>query len=106
MRLIRDDFAGPGGWDEGLRLLGVTDHVVGFEWDRSACLTAKAEQIAEGPPMSHAGHKRLVYGIESDDLGRVEELTSMFVGKLFYTDDGREGVESFIERREPRFSGR
>ena len=42
MRLIRDDFAGPGGWDEGLRLLGVTDHVVGFEWDRSACLTAKA----------------------------------------------------------------
>lgn len=42
MRLIRDDFAGPGGWDEGLRLLGVTDHVVGFEWDRSACLTATA----------------------------------------------------------------
>ena len=42
MRLIRDVFAGPGGWDEGLRLLGVTDHVVGFEWDRSACLTAKA----------------------------------------------------------------
>ena len=42
MTTIRDDFAGPGGWDEGLRLLGVTDHVVGFEWDRSACLTAKA----------------------------------------------------------------
>lgn len=42
MRLIRDDFAGPGGWDEGLRLLGVTDHVVGFEWGRSACLTATA----------------------------------------------------------------
>jgi len=42
MTTIRDDFAGPGGWDEGLRLLGVNDHVVGFEWDRSACLTAKA----------------------------------------------------------------
>lgn len=42
MRLIRDDFAGPGGWDEGLRLLGISEHVVGFEWDRFACLTAKA----------------------------------------------------------------
>ena len=47
-RLIRDDFAGPGGWDEGLRLLGVTDHVVGFEWDKAACHTAKA-----------AGHTRV-----------------------------------------------
>lgn len=87
------------------RDLGVVLEVVpSEELMERACLLA--EQIAEGPPMSHAGHKRLVYGIESDDLGRVEELTSMFVGKLFYTDDGREGVESFIERREPRFSGR
>ena len=31
--MILDGFAGPGGWDEGLRLLGRTD-VVGIEWDR------------------------------------------------------------------------
>lgn len=67
---------------------------------------AFAESIAEGPPLSHAAHKRLVYGIEADDLARVEELTPLYVGKLFYTEDGREGVESFVERREPRFSGR
>jgi 2-(1,2-epoxy-1,2-dihydrophenyl)acetyl-CoA isomerase len=65
-----------------------------------------AQVIAEGPPMSHAGHKRLVYSIEEDDLARVQELTSMFVGKLFYTEDGREGVRSFLDRREPRFEGR
>lgn len=36
-----DLFAGPGGWDEGLRLLGVT-RVLGFEKDETACATAGA----------------------------------------------------------------
>ena len=44
---IIDLFAGPGGWDEGLRMIGRED-VLGIEWDESACLTAEA-----------AGHKRL-----------------------------------------------
>ncbi len=87
------------------RDLGIVLEVVpAEELLQRACVIA--EQIADGPPMSHAGHKRLVYGVESGDLGRVEELTSMFVGKLFYTEDGREGVQSFIERREPKFTGR
>ena len=40
MKII-DLFAGPGGWDEGLRLLGRED-VIGVEWDASACATAQA----------------------------------------------------------------
>lgn len=47
-RFIRDDFAGPGGWSEGLRLLGLDDVLeVGVELDLAAALTARA-----------AGHKR------------------------------------------------
>jgi DNA (cytosine-5)-methyltransferase 1 len=45
--LIVDLFAGPGGWDEGLALLGRSD-VVGLEWDAAACKTAKT-----------AGHARI-----------------------------------------------
>lgn len=41
-----DDFAGPGGWDEGARMVGLT--TVGIEWDMAACQTAKA-----------AGHARI-----------------------------------------------
>lgn len=37
--MIHDLFAGPGGWDEGLRLLGRRD-VVGYELDADACETA------------------------------------------------------------------
>jgi DNA (cytosine-5)-methyltransferase 1 len=47
MHRILDLFAGPGGWDTGLRLLGRAD-VLGFEWDTAACETARA-----------AGHLRL-----------------------------------------------
>lgn len=40
--MILDLFAGPGGWDEGLRLLGREDDAVGLEWDEAACLTRAA----------------------------------------------------------------
>lgn len=38
--LVLDGFAGPGGWSEGLRLLGLRD--VGLEWDTAACRTRAA----------------------------------------------------------------
>lgn len=41
-----DDFAGPGGWDEGARMIGL--RTVGIEHDHTACLTAVA-----------AGHARI-----------------------------------------------
>jgi DNA (cytosine-5)-methyltransferase 1 len=44
---VVDLYAGPGGWDEGMRMLGMTS-VVGIEWDHAACLTAVA-----------AGHQRI-----------------------------------------------
>lgn len=50
---IRDDFAGPGGWSEGLRLLGLTE--VGVEFDADACATARA-----------AGHARWLADVTSD----------------------------------------
>lgn len=45
--MILDLFAGPGGWDEGLRSIGRTD-TVGLEWEPWACRTAQA-----------AGHARI-----------------------------------------------
>jgi enoyl-CoA hydratase/carnithine racemase len=65
-----------------------------------------ARQVAQNAPLAIAAAKRLVYLPHEEDLARVEELTNMFVGKLFDTEDGREGARSFMERREPSFQGR
>jgi len=65
-----------------------------------------ADLIAQGPPLGLAATKRLAYQNEFDDLARVQDLTGQFVQHLFRTEDGVEGVNSFLERREPDFQGR
>ena len=65
--MIIDTFAGPGGWDQGLRMVGRSD-VVGLEWDAAACATAKA-----------AGHARIrcdVATYPTDAFGAVEGFIS------------------------------
>jgi DNA (cytosine-5)-methyltransferase 1 len=39
--LVEEDFAGPGGFDEGARLIGL-DGIIGYEHDKAACATARA----------------------------------------------------------------
>lgn len=55
-RLVVDGFAGPGGWSEGLRMLGLRD--IGLEWDAAACGTRKA-----------AGHLTIRVDVSSFVLG-------------------------------------
>jgi enoyl-CoA hydratase len=65
-----------------------------------------AQEIAANPPLAV---RRLKEGLRRaldpdwDDLGR---WVSSSLGELFRTEDHKEGVASFIEKREPRFVGR
>lgn len=52
---IRDDCSGPGGWSEGLRILGLRE-TVGVEFDAMAVATARA-----------AGHSRWQIDVRSDE---------------------------------------
>ena len=57
--MIIDIFAGPGGWDEGLLTLGRSD-VIGIEWEKYACATARA-----------AGHRRAQADVSTLDPTRL-----------------------------------
>lgn len=60
--MILDLFAGPGGWSEGARMVGLSE--VGLEWDHAACMTAVA-----------AGHPRIRCDVAAYP-------TAPFVGKV------------------------
>lgn len=58
MSMIVDQFAGPGGWDEGIRDAGYAGCLVGFDIDEWACRTAVA-----------AGHPRVMADVSRVPLG-------------------------------------
>ncbi len=64
-----------------------------------------ATQIAKGPPLGMAASKRVIYMNEEANLSRVVDFTSLTIDSLFVSDDGVEGVRSFMERRDPIFKG-
>jgi enoyl-CoA hydratase len=65
-----------------------------------------AQEIAANPPLAV---QRLKAGLRKaldpdwDDLGR---WVSASLGELFRTEDHKEGVAAFLEKREPRYVGR
>lgn len=60
--LIREDFAGPGGWDTGARLLGLTEDIAGVEYAGPPDISAAARVAVA------AGHKRWVADVQSGEV--------------------------------------
>jgi len=67
---------------------------------------ALAAAIMQGSPFSHARIKALVYeGLGSDVAPHMARHTQA-LAECFRSADHHEGVSAFLERREPRFTGR
>ena len=65
-----------------------------------------AKVIASKAPLSVRGAKRVVHEGQDLDLKRAMDLELSVYNHLFTTQDRREGVASFNERRTPVFEGR
>lgn len=63
-----------------------------------------ASNVASGPRLAI---KAIVRCVDATELGFAEgmEVEAAEVSRLFETADGREGVNAFVEKRPPRFTG-
>lgn len=67
---------------------------------------ALAEQIAKGPPISIKLSKQLLYYELHKDLEAHLDMTAAYQTMCHCSEDHREGVAAWREKREPRFQGR
>ena len=76
----------------------------------SAEVHAKAEalalRIADGPPLVHRLVKRAVYASADGDLAAALDREAAGQLQLLGSEDFREGVTAFLQKRSPRFQGR
>lgn len=85
--------------------IGLVSRTVAHE-DLLPTALALATKIAERPPLAVQKIKeglRLAVDPDWDDLGR---WVATSLSALFRTEDHREGVQSFLEKRPPVFTGR
>jgi len=90
--------------DEALRI-GLVSRVVPHERVLPEAL-ALADQIAANPPLAVRKLKAGLARALDPDWDQLGRWVSTSLAELFRTEDHREGVRAFLEKRPPRFEGR
>jgi enoyl-CoA hydratase len=85
--------------------IGLVGRVVDDEQLLPAALEL-AGRIAANPPLAVAALKRGLRRALDPDWTDLGVWVSTTLGELFATEDHREGVRSFLEKRKPRYVGR
>lgn len=85
--------------------IGMVDRVVGPERLEEETMKL-ASSIAAGPPLPIRELKKAVYAAATNTLDEQLTLEGTTQKRAFLTEDAREGIEAFFEKRPPRFRGR
>jgi len=84
--------------------LGLVNQVVAPEELESATLQL-AERLRAAPPIALAAAKHAVYMSQAAELEEMLRYETEVQLRCFDSDDGHEGVQAFLEKREPKFTG-
>ncbi len=88
---------------EAMRL-GIVNQVVAPE-DLASATQQLAERLRAAPPIALAAAKHAVYMSQAAELEEMLRYETEAQMRCFDSDDGHEGVNAFLEKREPRFTG-
>jgi len=84
---------------------GLTNYLVSPE-ELEAKTMELARAVEAGPPLGQKLGKMLAYRTQNMDFESALEFSGIALSTTATSDDRREGVQSFVEKREPRFTGR
>jgi enoyl-CoA hydratase/carnithine racemase len=90
--------------DQAARI-GLVGRVVPHD-DLMGAAMERAQVIAGNPPLAVAALKRGLRRTVDPDWNEVGQWVSATLAELFRTEDHREGVASFLEKRDPVYVGR
>src|SRR5258708_28847674 len=65
-----------------------------------------AERLADGPPLAIRITKRMMYKQRTMSLENALEDAALSTLAVNYTDDVKEGIAAFHEKRKPNFKGK
>lgn len=85
--------------------MGLISHVVASEKLESTAQEL-ARKLADAPPLAVAFAKNSVYQALNMNLATALEAEARAQSLLFLSEDMKEGIKSFLEKRKPQFKGR
>ena len=85
--------------------IGLADRVIPADELFDEAMQA-AKKWAEGPTLGLAAAKRAINEGHGEPMDKALEFEAAAFQESFWTDDAREGVAAFVEKRPPSFKGR